>query len=312
MDKVTVNWIKNSLHLKALIPDNSSEFEEKFKGHFFPFAENHVGQPLPIFLGFRPTAHWMMKRAFLYSRDGRLPLLDCLYRQPEPPSSFKLLFKETLRPWIPKKWAEQHGFFRLKSKNQFGRSRWPKKLILAGVISPYFSTETTIANEYQRLAGLFGEKFESKMEVICFFRTAWQIGYHQTQLKELWSFMQCLNKYFGQGLRFIEHDELRTFAVDSETAYLELNNELAVSDSYVAHWLLSKGAGFINEEDTDDSAHWKYEPLSLYHGVEHRSLAPTDFEFPDSIEIEAMSRITSSSDNFSGCLWQPWIELRYR
>lgn len=304
----TINWLADFISLNRLFPKVSDSKVGELLRMLWPFAKDHVGPALPCFLMTGPAAGWLMKRQQVLCRDGALPLLNYSYDHPTPPPC-KVLVAEELLPLLPEAWRPRTRGFRYVCRTVFTEQKRPKKLILTGLVHDLFASTATLKSTLESLTSLWGPQFYQDIEILTQFRFVPKIGLKTMDESEWWEFSRILESTLHGQHRVLKSEELLNLSIDDTVAYCEVNSRLLVSDSYLTHFFLSKGAGLIGDptkalmQDSDLA-------FSHYHGVsvtENDAIATRPR--PTTHELTALKSVATLVAGDCQAPWQDWMEL---
>lgn len=198
-------------------------------------------------------------------RDGLCPLLVALDELSIEDISKSLYIDQDFIEFIPTNWQKKVQSYEVISHHVFDFKNPPGMLFLSGDLSPELISESEIQSQLDLLTDLWGSRLHH-IPIQSFFTGS------EAHFERLDWIQQRLKRKI-QNLsweKVLDLENLKSFA------FHEFNNKCFYADSFVKHWILSRGGGLISfskKSPLQGSLH----PLSLYHSLQVFESNPQPF-----------------------------------
>jgi hypothetical protein len=305
-----VNWGFDHLAARSMLAVANEEKKKRIQDTLGHFATAHVCGGVSVHLMTLPELTWMVKKSPVLCRDGLVPLADFFYRNRTPPGRLRLLVHEDALAIVPRRWRPVVTGFNYKTDVTFNAGLKPKRLILAGVVHPLYSSEAALVRALNPLIEAWGRDFHESMEILVHFRHCAWLGVHNSSLEDLWRFTRRLHSLIGSEYKLANYNDLLQISNELPTAYLEINAGLVQCDSYIRHLVHSKGIGQVRIEGSDHESS-EVIACSPFHSIITFPV-PEDtpmIDWPEQEQIEVYKRLAENLGGERDSLWRSWIEL---
>lgn len=256
-----LNWALDHALSNSLVTSQRLEFQEHFDliqkshpsllVHFKPYFSNWN----PIFLLEGASTHFLRDRPVWTVRDGLWPLLFSLEEMQTKDFAAKLYVDKDLIDFIPQPWQKKAKSYEVASHRTFDFKTGPEILFLSGDLSPELTAPAEIEWELNRLLDLWGTRLR------------------QIPIKAHWTGFDPASETFARiqeilktKIQILSWENLQDFENLKGVAYHEINNKFFYADSFIKHWVLSRGAGLVSF--SQKRAIGQRHPLSLYHSLQ--------------------------------------------
>lgn len=205
------------------------------------------------------------KRPKWLIRDGLVPLLWFFKTHPKPKNlKSKIYVDEQFGAFVPEAWRSHCGTYKFKSLAKGNGSR---KLLLVGIMSEaYFNLndldtfldKITAETTKEELYSL--QKFAMLPVKGYGFRAELDHNYHV-------DYMAKVCDHFGCNIKGLTIDQFRSMESFHGYEVVSLNSKFLISDSWLFHFPLSRGAKVFGQRTVTETEHKELTPFSPYHGV---------------------------------------------
>lgn len=239
--------------------------------YLMPFSNEIYGPTNPILFFGGNSFMDLSDKKMVTLRDGLIPL-TLFFKETAPEKiAGDIYIHKDLWFIVPPLWQKKIKFFSLQAQGIYDKENLPQKIFVSGILNSILADPEELEDRLKYLSDTIGKKNLEKIEVMAYFpdkrNDLWGAWDEENVLK--------YSKAIFQNLKMdIQVPEWRTLhnEVDYRNClYYEINNGLFVKDSYLEHFVLSRGGGSLRVKENKVDKHFTQKskiPLSIYHSIE--------------------------------------------
>ncbi len=250
-----------------LVTERRAE-KRSYHDYLRPFSKRYYSPANAALLFDGRITNKLREKKLCLLRDGLIPL--CLFFREHSPSQFTGHIAVSSQLWymIPDQWREKVLFYETEAQNEFSRVKVPSKLFITGMLNSTLCDQEEFENHLKYLAETIGKENLSHMEILAYFpnkkKNLWGKWSEETLLK----YSNLLYQYLGNKIHFSLWEDLQTETNFHDCLYYECNSGHFIQDSYLKHFVLSRGGTLLHPLQKEISGEIVHSyPLSLYHSV---------------------------------------------
>ncbi len=280
-----------------------------------PFADKYYSPLNPfIIFGGADSAQLLKKNVWML-RDGLLPLSFFFKEASEEllQDDRKFIIHKDLWFLVPPAWQKSVLFFDVKSNNVFDQKRLPQKIFISGFANDTLADQDEFLADIEELASNFSKEELEKIQISAYFPGKNNDLWAKWKDENPFKYAKALFKNLKIDIDFPDWEIIKSTMNYDDTLYFEINRGAMVKDSYLKQMFLSRGAGELKRENSEDGfTYMKNVQLSPYHSVE---ILSCDFKevssYIDPLKSDIMPYFkkifakTSSPRNISDG-WEKW------
>ena len=293
-----LNWVTDHLvsrlHLQTTDPEAAG-----LRRALWPSSDPLYADTSPVFLtdGFPPSL--LKFRSEVMVRDGIIPLKCFFATCPVQVECPRLLVPDELAWVVPRPWQVRAGTYRVRSRHEPLKSL-PDRMILAAPLRPAFATdarERSFLDFVERMREKWGHEAFRKMRWLIWMsvRDTSCIDRDDRFMEHLFAILRD----FGGQADFVSWDDLSQLQDLRGWGFVEFNRKAVIAESFVKHFVLSKGAVWDEPVEAPVVATpvARVEPLSPYHELVIHSSWPRVTATLQAQDFARMERNLGFDDN---------------
>ncbi|MBK9294003.1 MAG: hypothetical protein IPM57_06090 [Oligoflexia bacterium] len=258
---LTADWFSNhpeKKYSKNFLPHTADS--SSLKEILWPIAMDYDNPLNAVFLLQIPHLEMLNQKSVWLIRDGLVPLMWFFNKNPNPKNvKSKLLVEQSFADFIPNKWRDRFGTYKIVTKNM----KPYKNICVSALLLEAYCSLDYFVNSLKESTNILDKNY-FKMPKTSFF--VHRFGYSNPANEQIYSsrFMLELFKHFGLNFNPINWNQLSEQSEYNETLYFDFNEKLLIADSFITHLILSRGGQILNDKNELSG---KYIPFSIFHGV---------------------------------------------
>ncbi len=235
--------------------------------HFYlkPFSNDYVGPHSPVLLGGTITKKLLNKNLWSL-RDG-LITQSFFFREHSPEKGVQFAVPSDFWFIVPEQWKENTLFYEVQAQKKYNLQNPPARILLAGMQNNVFADTNEFNKSLIELKNSLGEEALTRAKITAFFPYKKNNLWGKRCDEETFSIAQSILKTTGLNITFVEWKDLKNENDFKECLYYEINQKYFVADSYLKHFILSKGGGLIEEQTLIPKKEISHYMLSPHHSV---------------------------------------------
>jgi len=277
------DWFDIHTNLKKnnVLPLRKLKYK-KFYSQFFPYY-SYYESPLDTVLldqvsnltFFKNSEEWIV-------RDGIIPLLWFFKRFPEPENlKSKLYVESTLQKYVPVEWANHIGTYCLFSNQTYKK----KNLMILGSISERYFSMKQLNSFFLSLKSSLKEFPVQNMSKLA--HLSFQDLNREKSLEFQINYFSQFHELFGLNVNTLTLPKILEAEGPSSYLIVNLNNNILLSDNFLIHYFLSRGAGMLPSHSQAKKGRSVF--ISEHHGFYLNDTVESKISIFDSLNDELKS-----------------------
>lgn len=235
--------------------------------HYYlrPFSNDYTGPHNPVLLGGYITKKLLNKKMWSI-RDGLVPLFF-FFREHTPEEDVSYAIESGFWYTVPDHWKKNVLLYQINADRTFSADNPPEKILLAGMQDSVFADENEIYECLAELKQALGEKQLRNAKITAIFPYKKNNLWGKKSDDETFTMAQRLLQHAGLNVDFTEWNDLKDEGDFKNCLYFEVNKKYFIADSFLKHFVLSKGAGVLKNESTLPMKEVSSHRLSPHHSM---------------------------------------------
>lgn len=291
---LTESWMMAEFEGEELTSQSELNQEQReFLHGYWPFLNDYYSPLRPVFSpAYGRFLRNLREGETAWLRDGIIPLTWFLRRNS--PQSFRgsLIAPEKLARFVPSDWRAKFSFYRLITREVTR----PKTLFIAGPVEEGYSNLEHTERLLDAAVKKLGKSKQPEVKLYC--PVKWGGDKFPAE------FFRLVFSRFPEA-EVISWHSLANLGTLTDSAYLELNGNYIISDSYVQYHMLSRGAGLL----LGQSQGKVFVPLSRYHGAAVSTVSKVEPRSNDEALMNFSREMANLNEVHSCGLWPQSLEV---
>jgi hypothetical protein len=246
-----------------------------------PFSEDFFGQMNPLLIFGGNSFKEISQKKTVTVRDGLIPL-SIFFREMSPEDfNLDLFIPKTLWFIVPPSWRKKVKFYDVESTAKFNRDNLPQKIFISGILNSTFVDDDEFEIHIQTLVDKIGKDNIQKIEVSAFFPDKRNDLWGSWEEENVLKYSKAIFQKIKLDIVVPKWQDIHNEIDYKNNLYFEVNSGLFIENSYLSHFVLSRGGGLLSPEVRQLDRHFtKINSLkaSLYHHYNFYELDYTELE----------------------------------
>lgn len=244
-----VQWLFDILQSsRTTIKEPDAEQHKHYLRLFSPFTEHYYSSLNSCFLITKNQLNQQqLNKRHLTLRDGSLPLHQ-FFSTASVDYIKDIIINKDFWYLVPKNWRNKTKYYEIRSDITYRRDKKPKNIFIAIMLNDLFASFEFFKKKMEQLKVEFGEDNLKHMRVSVFMQGPLEKTETLSIRKDTIEITRILLTTFNFEITFLTSwAEVKAIPHFNETLYFEVNERIFIDDTYVSHYLLSHGAGTLDQ-----------------------------------------------------------------
>ncbi|MBC7713611.1 MAG: hypothetical protein H7177_09740 [Rhizobacter sp.] len=244
--------------------------DDLYKNYLAPFSFEVYGPTNPFFIY---NGHGLMELKDLPSwtlRDGIVPL-SIFFKEVTPDQvTSKVFIHKDLWFIVPENWRNKIQFYSIEADNIYDKNNLPEKIFVSGILNSTLAEPEDFNDSLKYLADTLGKENLEEIEIFAYFPDKRNDLWGSWDEENVLKYSKAIFQNLKIDIKVPEWRMIHTEGDYKNCLYHEVNNGLFVKDSYLNHFVLSRGGGLVRTAPQLIDEHFtlvKESRLSIYHKI---------------------------------------------
>ncbi|MBC7429466.1 MAG: hypothetical protein H7336_12685 [Bacteriovorax sp.] len=250
--------------------EDIASHDDLYKNYLAPFSLEIYGPTGPFFIY---SGHGIVELKELPCwtlRDGIVPL-SIFFKEVAPSEvTNKIMIHKDLWFVVPEVWRGHVQYYSIEADNIFDKNNLPEKIFVSGILNSTLAEPEDFDESLKYLADTIGKENLENIEIFAYFPDKRNDLWGSWDEENVLKYSKAIFKNLKIDIQVPEWRMIHTEVDYKKCLYHEVNNGLFVKDSYLDHFVLSRGGGHVRRAPQKIDEHFSKvseSRLSIYHRI---------------------------------------------
>ena len=225
--------------------------DELYLNYLHPFAKEFYSPKNSLMLFGGHSFYNIKEKSQITARDGLIPL-SIFFREIEPSDlDYDLFIHKDLWFIVPVEWRTKVKFYEIKAESIYSSKKLPQKIFVSGLLNSAFSDSDEFESSLKNLSDIIASKNLENIEVMAYFPGKRNDLWGSWEEENILKYSAAIFKNLKMDIKTPSWAKIKAETDFKNCLYYEVNSGLFVKDSFLSHFVLSRGGGLL-EQDKDE------------------------------------------------------------
>lgn len=244
--------------------------DDLYLNYLAPFSLEVFGPTNPILMFGGHAIKEIIDRPYWTIRDGIIPL-SIFFKEISPAViTGEVYIHKDLWHVVPGNWRHKVKFFSIEADQIYDKNNLPEKIFVTGILNSTLADPDEFNESLKYLADTLGKENLEKIEIFAYFPDKRNDLWGSWEEENVLKYSKAIFENLKIDIKVPEWKLLYSEVNYKNCLYFEVNNGLFIKDSFLEHFVLSRGGGSVRKPLRSIDENFKKTSearLSIYHRI---------------------------------------------